>query len=279
VQGRTPRAARRRPSPDVLLLAATQLEYDVAADLAGVRRELEQRRKNVGEYIALDLGLRHCSTWLLRSKAGAIGPNSAAIRVSAAISELSPAPFAVIAVGIAYGLQRSSQHIGDLLVAEQLCLYEVERRGATRRITRGDRPSASGVLLDWFHSARADWPLASDTPKASWPRFHSGLVMTGEKLVDDPDFVDDLLAIEPEAIGGEMEGAGIYSAAVPKHTNWGVVKGICDWGYDKDSRYQEIAARNAFDFVYHALDQPVVTRALRRGSRGPGSQPKAKHRR
>lgn len=271
VRVRAPRATRKGSSPDVLVIAATQLEYDVAAELAGVTRDLEQRRRNVGEYIAIDLGLTHCSTWLLRCKAGAIGPNGAAIRASAAITELSPRPFAVISVGIAYGLQRRSQQIGDLLVAEQLCLYEVERRGATRRISRGDRPSASGVLLDWFHSARADWPLAGGIANSRAPRFHSGLLMTGEKLVDDPEFVSDLLAIEPEAVGGEMEGAGIYSAAVPKQTNWGVVKGICDWGYDKDSRYQEIAARNAFDFVYHALDQPVVKRALR-ASRDRGGQ-------
>jgi nucleoside phosphorylase len=34
-----------------------------------------------------------------------------------------------------------------------------------------------------------------------------GLVLTGEKLVDDIDYRDQLVALEEEVVGGEMEGA------------------------------------------------------------------------
>jgi len=257
---RKPRPARKAQSPSILVIAATQLEYEVAIDLAGVREQLRVRRRNVGQYIAIDLGLENCSTWLLRCKAGAIGPNSSAVRVAHAIGRLHRRPFGVIATGIAFGLQRENQCIGDILVAEQIRLYEIVRKGAKREIHRGDRPSASPVLLDWLHSAAADWALETAHPQR--PRIHTGVLMTGEKLVDDRDFVGDLLAMEPEAVGGEMEAAGIYSAALPDHVNWAIVKGICDWGYDKDTSAQAIAARNAFDYVYHALEQPVAKQAI-----------------
>ena len=90
----------------------------------------------------------------------------------------------------------------------------------------------------------------------------AGLLLSGEKLVNDPDFLDELLDLEPEAIGGEMEAAGVYSAAQHELTHWIVVKAICDWGMGKGDAHQEVAARNAADFVFHALRQKAFADAL-----------------
>jgi hypothetical protein len=84
-----------------------------------------------------------------------------------------------------------------------------------------------------------------------------GVMLTGEKLVDNVDFRDQLYDLEPEAIGGEMEGTGLYVACQDKKVDWILVKAICDWAdgqkaKDKDAR-QQTAALNAATFVLHFL--------------------------
>ena len=86
-----------------------------------------------------------------------------------------------------------------------------------------------------------------------------GLVLSGEKLVDNPEFLKQLLQFEPEAIGGDMEGAGLYAAAQRAEVDWLLVKAICDWAdgtkaQDKDER-QALAASNAAKFVLHVIEQ------------------------
>jgi hypothetical protein len=85
------------------------------------------------------------------------------------------------------------------------------------------------------------------------------LLLSGDKLVDRQDFRDQLCALEPEAIGGEMEGAGLYAVAKREKVDWILVKAICDYAdgnkaQDKDKR-QQTAARNAARFVFHVLRQ------------------------
>jgi nucleoside phosphorylase len=75
--------------------------------------------------------------------------------------------------------------------------------------------------------------------------------------VDNVDYRDDLRALEPEAIGGEMEGAGLYVACHEAKTDWILIKAICDWadgnkGHDKEAR-QALAAKNAAGFAMFVL--------------------------
>ena len=263
VTRRQPVRSQRRgvSSPAILVLAATRAEFEVAIDLAGVRSELSLRRQAVGDYLFVDLGFRSCPVWLFQCKQGAIGPGAATTRTMDALQTLKPRPFAVVVAGIAFGLRRGEQTMGDVLLAEQIRLYEVERYGDRRRVARGDRPATSDVLFDWFRSCEVDW--SPNQAREQRPVVHSGLLMSGEKLVDDPAFVADLLRLEPEAIGGEMEVAGVYSAAYSRHTHWIVVKAICDWGMGKGDKYQKVAARNSLDYVFHVLDQPAIGDALR----------------
>ncbi|MBN1810847.1 MAG: hypothetical protein JXA14_03330, partial [Anaerolineae bacterium] len=138
------------------------------------------------------------------------------------------------------------QQLGDILVAKQLLAYEPQKVDLKRgQIPRGDRTTSAERLLDRFRSGDNDWQGAPT---------HFGLVVSGEKLVNDPAFRDWLLKTEPEAIGGEMEGAGLYVAARDAKVDWILVKAICDWGDgDKNDEAQPRAARNAAQFVLHVL--------------------------
>ena len=89
--------------------------------------------------------------------------------------------------------------------------------------------------------------------------------------MDNLDFREQLRGFEPEAIGGEMEGAGLYVACQDQKVDWILVKAICDWAdghkaQDKDD-HQQTAAANAAAFVLYALQfAPVDWGQKRRDS-------------
>jgi hypothetical protein len=97
-----------------------------------------------------------------------------------------------------------------------------------------------------------------------------GTILTGAKLVDNLDFREQLRVCEQEAIGGEMEGAGLYVACHDQKIDWILVKAICDFAdgrkaQDKDSR-QALAAKNAADFMRHALQFAEIDWDKHRGA-------------
>lgn len=84
---------------------------------------------------------------------------------------------------------------------------------------------------------------------------HPGPILSGSKLVDDPKFKKQLLDQFPTAIGGEMEGSGLYSAASRNNTDWIVVKSVCDWADGKKHKhYQELAAASALSLCEHVFN-------------------------
>ncbi len=166
-------------------------------------------------------------------------------------------PGAVLLVGIAFGVDEKKRRIGDILISQQLQLYDLQRVGPDYIALRGDKPHASPRLIDYFRQADLDW----DESKA---KVEFGLILSGEKLVDNRDYREQLQRLAPEAIGGEMEGAGLYVACQDAQVDWIVIKAICDWadGHKKRNKAQrqQLAARNAAAFVAHALQQVPLKR-------------------
>ncbi len=193
--------------------------------------------------------------FLVESEMGSRGPDGSTLTVLAGIKALEPG--AIIMVGIAFGLRPDRQQIGDILISSHLRDYEGMRLGTApdgsmHMLARGERPRASSWLLDRCRAARLTWTSSA---------VHIGLLLSGEKLVDHPAFLAQLSALEPEAIGGEMEAAGLYAAAHRERVDWIVVKGISDWadgskGEQKEMR-QSLAATNAAQFVITVLQQGV----------------------
>jgi nucleoside phosphorylase len=163
---------------------------------------------------------------------GAIGPAAAIARVTRAIDDWSAD--VVMGVGIAFGAKPSDQKFGDVLVASNIQPYEPQRVGAKGHLVlRSDRISASTAWLNRLRQVnQGQLPsggLKSGSLRA-WPRVDFGLMLSGEKLVDDLDCREALQqAAQGQAKGGEMEGAGIHAAAVDSNTPWLIVKAISDW--------------------------------------------------
>lgn len=247
---------------DVLIVTVTDVESRAVMEVFREATGKEARPEPIGNDLYLDLGeISGSRVFMTLSGMGSGGVGGSQERVRKGIVALSPS--AVIMVGIAFGINEAKQAIGDVLVAERLMLYDLQRRGTDKRgklkiIPRGDRPPSSQSLLNRFR-------IASLNNWDSSKKVRFGLVLSGAHLVDNIDYRGELIELEEEAIGGEMEGAGLYVASETSNVDWILVKAICDWadgtkGVDKDAR-QQTAAHNAAAFALHALQQAPINRS------------------
>lgn len=243
--------AKRLSEADVLIATVTKTESHAVLQTFEQTTGHRAEAQSIDNRLYFNLGqVNGAQVFLTQSEMGSGGLDASLLTVYKGIDALSPT--AVIMVGIAFGINEEKQAIGDILVAEQLRLYDLQRMGTQdgqpQIILRGDKPHASSWLINHFKSTDLRWEGA---------RVRFGVVLSGEKLVDNVDFRNQLRSFEPEAIGGEMEGAGLYVACQDRKVDWILVKAICDWAdghkaQDKDAR-QKTAAQNAATFVLEAL--------------------------
>ena len=192
---------------------------------------------------------RGISVFHARSSAGASGTMGSSSVTQEAISSIKP-DF-VVSAGICFGMQEGKYKLADVMISSRVRLYEPQRvttvdnpSGDSEQTTitpRGDLLAASHILIDRLRSLRMlneyDFKIGE------------GIILSGDKLVDSKAFIDQLRAIEPEAIAGEMEATGVAAISQRLKKDWIVVKGICDWGHGKDKTAQATAASNAFLLV------------------------------
>ena len=247
---------------NVLLVTVTTTESMAVIEAFREATGRGPRLLPIGRKLYHDLGtVNRVRVLLVESEMGAGGLGAAQQTVQKGIEALSPS--AIIMVGIAFGASAERQCIGDILVSQRILLYELQRVGTDKEggltlISRGDRPHASPWLFDRFRSADLYWVRPDGKPKV-----YFGLILSGEKLVDNVDFRQSLNRFEPEAIGGEMEGTGLYVACQDEKVDWILVKGICDWAdgdNDKNrAENQRRAARNSASLVLRMLQQAPLT--------------------
>lgn len=169
-------------------------------------------------------------------------------------------PRAVIMVGFAYGKDSEQQKIADVLVSLQVINCGPKRVGK-RIIYRGARVEPGLTLSNRFRNV-IGWQFTR--PDGSQCDIKLGPILSVEDLVDDLNHKKRLLKQFPDAIGGEMEGAGVYAAADRQGVEWIVIKGICDWADgNKDKEHQPLAAAAAVSLVHFVLSGPDALPARR----------------
>lgn len=240
--------------PRVILSTTTNIERDTVLRLSeaiigtSATPEFGARRSyfRLGAIGGVDVFLVQCEM-------GSTSPGASLSTIGDAIDDIRPK--AAIMVGIAFGVNEKKQAIGDIIVARQLQLYELARIGTTVEgkksiVSRGDKVTASTQILSRLRLAEAGW---------SGRKVRYGVILSGEKLVDNVDYRSELEAIGGEVEGGEMEGAGLYAAAIDRNVDWIIVKSICDWADGNKStnkaRRQALAAEQSTEFVLRALQQ------------------------
>ena len=188
---------------------------------------------------------------------GAIGSGSSKDAVRNGISFWRPR--AVIMVGVAFGRDSANQAIADVLVSSQIISY-AEQRAGSRTHNRGPIAEASALLLDRFRNADY-WSFRR--PDGTPCQVRHGPVLSGEELIDNVERKNELFDAFPQAIGGEMEGRGLYGAAHDAKVDWVLVKAICDWADGaKHKLNQPLAAAAAVDIVHLVLSDPGALAAL-----------------
>ncbi len=245
---------------DVLLVTATPIEQDaVLAEMKPwpERQEIIQGVLVDTTYIFGRFG--RYRTAHVRCTMGAGGRRGAMATTLTAIQELQPK--AVLILGIAFGIDRKKQRLGDVIVAESVHPYELERVGVSSTLKRGQAMNCGTTLSERFYNNSSTWQLECGSRLV---KVHQGPILSGEKLIDNREFRDQLVQNYCEtAEGGEMEGAGAYAAAEKTHTESILVKGICDWADGhKNDRAQSFAAHAAVSLAKHVLNKPNVLNRL-----------------
>ena len=127
-------------------------------------------------------------------------------------------------------------------------------------IQRGPIAPSNPILLNRFSNVDTwEFPLPHEAPASC----EIGPILSGEKLIDNPEFKAFLFEQYPQAIGGEMEGTGLFATSTRVGLPWILVKGICDWGDGKKhKKYQPLAAASAASLVHHVLSQKGALNGL-----------------
>ena len=235
---------------DVLLVTVTETETMAVRSVFP-----EQGWQFIGDKAYYDFGaIGRAKVVLVQSEKGAGGEGGSARTVDKAIDLFSPTT--VIMVGIAFGFDRDKRKIGDILVSQQILTYEMQRVSqGNKRTLRGDQVTVPAKMLGRFRHGAMEWKKANEPAQVEF-----GILLSGAKLIDDPEFRDQVREFAPEAIGGEMEGEGVHAASYGNKVDWILVKAICDWAdgikkRDDEPSRQEYAAEIAARFVLSVIQQ------------------------
>lgn len=230
---------------DVMLITVNEHETQAVHAIFGAEKKVVSLSVNRFAYI--DYGhVNGARVVHTISGMGATDPGAMRDTTTRALKAFRP--WAVVAVGIAWGANEDDQKIGDILVSQHLHLGGHKKIKDGVRKDRGPSPPASDALRNLFLTAQhLHWQGAP---------VEFGPLISEETLFDDRAAKEQALLQSPGALGGEMEGTGMYGAA-RRDTDWIVVKAICDWGYKKQNAdkeaHQRVAARNAAAFVHAAI--------------------------
>ncbi len=237
-----------------LVVVVADVERDaVLARVSGANGAVSQRRY-LASHTVYELGpISATEVLLAQIGQGTVTPDSGAAAATELIQQLRPDH--VILTGICYGLKEDNRHwqqrLGDVVVASELRLIghhrvsQVAGQSELRHWSRGGAVHPSPMLLDRFRSAALDWDRRVPV--------HIGPFVSESVLVDSFDYRERLRAEHPEALAGEMEGSGVYAAALRGKVDWALVKAISDWGYRREYAAHPMAADNAASFLVHMM--------------------------
>jgi len=189
----------------------------------------------LGRFGAFDTVVQLCGT-------GSQGISGSTLAINQLIECWNPD--CVVLTGIAFGVNKEKQSIADVLIADCIIPYEKQRKGF-RTVFRSPIPNGSSELINRARNIQ-DWIFLKPDKKQA--NVHFGQILSGEKLIDNTEFKNSLLCSFPEAIGGEQEGTGLWSAAERNKKPWILIKAINDWGENKSDGNKELAAAAAVSF-------------------------------
>jgi len=125
-------------------------------------------------------------------------------------------PRYIVLVGIAGGMAAQGISIGDILIADQIVDYELQKITAQGPQIRWEVHRADPRLLNACHNLMDEsWQklVRVKRPGRSKPRRHTGPIASGDKVIAFGDVLEQYREVWPKLIGVEMEAAGVATAA------------------------------------------------------------------
>jgi len=242
---------------DLLLITANQDEW------AQVARAITAPTFNVrkGDFVYTLGRFGACTAALIRCSQGSAEQTASQIATLDGIAFVHPK--LVLCLGGAFGASRQSQAPGDVLVSSCAVPYEHQKVccGGLVWKWRGSELTAWRSAVDLFPSDRG-WDFETLPGRRAIPQ--KGPIVSGEKLVNSAELKCVILqSCCPDAIGGDMEGAGVAVAANHEGIPWLVIKGVMDWGDGhKNDAFKKLASAAAVSYALHVLGSPQAPAAL-----------------
>ncbi len=158
-------------------------------------------------------------------------------------------PKLIVSLGVAFGIDPKKQHLGDVLLSSAVIPYDIFNKDTDGAITL--RPKDKFYTHEAFNA----WDVLMRTPTFSLEKqeermslierplnfeWQFGTMLSGGSVLSNKDKKKALLQAakrmgEEKIIGGEMEGIGVYFECRKPDIPCIVIKGICDWGAEKNS--------------------------------------------
>lgn len=167
----------------------------------------------------------------------------------------------IIQVGMAFGIARGPQQLGDVLVSSSLLPYD-ERDVRPSSRDPGYFSDYSSLEVQPARSALVERCLREKERTQFDFTVHVGAMLSGAARIHCARFRDELYSTVPHGnepiVGGEMEGVGLLAAAAKVDDPvWCLVKGISDFAdeqRDEDIKTGlTLATQNAAFFVLSSL--------------------------
>lgn len=133
-------------------------------------------------------------------------------------------------IGLAAGIDKEKQALGDIVVAEKVRYYETGKMRANSFEIAPEFSDLHSSFVQALQTANvASWPLGASVGGKPRKVFF-GTVASGEKVIASSDFVQSLLSQDRKTIGIEMESYGIAAAIHGRKEKLLLIRGICDFG-------------------------------------------------
>lgn len=159
----------------------------------------------------------------------------------------------IISAGIAFGLKKNEQKLGDILVSQIFYEYDISKIKINKTYYKAIPLEINETLFNKFSQENK---IEMDGTKYN---IFKGEILSSEKLVNNPVFREELIQEFPDAIGGEMEGAGIYRTTKEYGIPSILIKAISDWGDGtKENDFQMQAAKISFEYIQQVLHKKDI---------------------
>ncbi|QNU66555.1 hypothetical protein EHE19_017140 [Ruminiclostridium herbifermentans] len=247
-----------KDSVKIVIMTATDIEKEVVFNYLKPLPECQSLKVNTSKQTYTIGTFGEYPIVHVQTNMGSTSPDGAILTTKDVLDYWKPK--VLIMPGIAFGKDSNKQKIGDVLISEYIIQYDSSKIIKGHEIPRGAIVRSGLTLFDRFRNC-VGWEYKLEDGSKAEKR--TGKMLSGSKLVDDKVFKKHLLKLFPEAIGGEMEGSGIYAASFHESFDqWILVKGICDWAENKESedkdRNQRIAAEAAVSLCLSVMSNPYA---------------------